>query len=505
MTDISAIQSLLLKGWSRRKVARRLGIDRETVGKYARALHDESLSKPAKVTPGTNDSKPAKVTPGSPRSRSACEPFREAVESRLEAGLSARRIYQDLTTELDFGGSYESVKRFVRGLRNDHSLPFRRLETAPAEEAQVDFGTGAFVVRPGKSRRRPHLFRIVLSHSRKAYSEVVWRQTTESFIRCIENSFRKFGGVPETLVIDNLKAAVSKADWFDPDINPKFRSFAKHYGFAILPTKPYTPRHKGKVEAGVKYAQENALKGRSFKSLEEQNLFLDGWESQVADTRIHGTTRRQVREIFEKDEKGCLRPLASTPFPCFEEGERKVHRDGHIALNNAFYSVPPEYLAKPVWVRWDEKIVRVYNNRFQQIAIHPKAQPGQFQTHASHIDPKKISSIEKGAQYLLRKIELIGPHCASWSQELLNRRGIEGMRTLQGFLMMTEKTPWSQLERAAQIASSHESYRLRSIRRIVKEPEAKQQLTFLDEHPVIRSLDQYEGFVQKALQREERP
>ena len=485
------------------------------MARYAEACTEGSSSKPAKVTAGTDDSKPAKVTtgsvdpkpskvtPGSERGRSACEPFREAVISRLEQGLSAQRIYQDLRADFDFPGSYESVKRFVRNLRSSDSLPFRRLESTPGEEAQVDFGTGAFVARPGKRRRRPHVFRIVLSHSRKAYSEVVWKQTTESFIRCIENAFRYFGGVPATLVIDNLKAAITKADWFDPDINPKFQAFADHYGFAILPTKPYTPRHKGKVESGIKYVQDNALKGRTFDSLEEQNRFLLNWESQTADTRIHGTTRRQVREIFVKDEKPSLRPLPASVFPCFEEGERTVHRDGHIALFNTFYSVPPEYLAKRVWVRWDERIVRIFNQRFEQIAIHPKAERGRFQTHASHIDPKKISSIERGAEFLLRKIELIGPHSARWSQELLKRRGIEGMRTLQGYLSMTETLPWSQLERATQIAYSHECYRLRSIREIVKNPGAQEQLSFMTEHPVIRDMDQYARFVQNALTREE--
>jgi transposase len=163
----------------------------------------------------------------------------------------------------------------------------------------VDFGTGAPVVIPAGQplpmgvktrRRRTHVFRIILSHSRKAYSEVVYRQTTDDFIRCLENPFHYFGGVPKTLVIDNLKAAVTKADWYDPELNPKIQSFCAHYGTVILPTKPRMPRHKGKVEGGVKYVQSNALKGRTFESLPDQNRFLIEWESCVADTRIHGTT-----------------------------------------------------------------------------------------------------------------------------------------------------------------------------------------------------------------------
>ena len=228
MADISAIRALLGKGWSHRKVSRELGINRETVGRYARVFAAESGSKPAIVTAGSVDSdvksKPAKVTTGSALSerskpakvtagsRSLCDPHYDTIIERLEQGLSAQRIYQDLKLETDFVGGYNSVKRFVRRLKRKTPLSFRRLEVLPGQEAQVDFGKGAFVERPNKSRRRPHLFRVILSHSRKGYSEVVWTQTTETFIRCLENAFRYFGGVPETLVLDNLKAAVSCAD-----------------------------------------------------------------------------------------------------------------------------------------------------------------------------------------------------------------------------------------------------------------------------------------------------
>jgi transposase len=212
----------------------------------------------------------------------------------LERGLTAKRIWQDLKSEHGFGGDYQAVQRFVRRLKAASPLPFRRMESEPGAEAQVDFGKGAPLVGPDGKRRYPHLFRVVLSCSRKAYSEVVLRQTTEQFLRCIENAFVHFGGVPRTLIIDNLKAAVSKADWYDPELNPKVQSFAQHYGTAIVPTRPYTPRHKGKVERGVGYAQSNALRGRSFASLAEQNRFLSESEASVADTRVHGTTCRRV-------------------------------------------------------------------------------------------------------------------------------------------------------------------------------------------------------------------
>ncbi len=125
----------------------------------------------------------------------------------------------------------------------------------------------------------------------------------------------------------------------------------------FLPTRPYTPRHKGKVERGVDYVQENALKGRTFASLEEQNRFLRDWELTVADTRVHGTTRRHVGNHFDQVERAALLPLPPDPFPSFREARRMVHRDGHVEVDRAYYSVPPEYLARQVWVRWDARMV----------------------------------------------------------------------------------------------------------------------------------------------------
>jgi len=229
-------------------------------------------------------------------------------------------------------------------------------------------------------RRRTHVFRIVLSHSRKAYSEVVYCQTTDDFIRCLENAFHHFGGVPKTLVIDNLKAAVTKADWYDPELNPKIQSFCARYGTVILPTKPRMPRHKGKVERIVGYVQNNALKARTFTGLANQNLHLLEWETHVANTRIHGTTRKQVKKAFEDVERASLLPLPVERFPSFVESRRKVNRDRHIEVDKAYYSVPPEYLGREVWVRWDSRTVRIFNHRFEQEERCPESPVMMLQT-----------------------------------------------------------------------------------------------------------------------------
>ena len=227
---------------------------------------------------------------------------------------------------------------------------------------------------------------------------MVWRQTAASLIRCLENAFRYFGGVPATVVPDNLKAGVIQADWYDPELHPKLEEFARHYGTVILPAKPVMPRHKGKVESGVKYAQNNAVKGRSFASLTAQNTHLCDWEKNVADTRIHGPIRQPVGKFFEAVERPALQPLPAGLFPVFAEARRRVHRAGDVEFKKAYYSAPPEYVGRQVWVRQEARLLRVYNARREQIARHALAEPGKFIPDPAHLHSRKRHIIERGAE-----------------------------------------------------------------------------------------------------------
>lgn len=487
-----SIATLAANGWSARKIGRELGVHRETVGRYLRP--PEPDSKPAIVPPGSledSHSKPAIVPAGSKAGRtSQCAPWRAVIEQGLLAGLSAQRIYQDLVAEHGFSGGYDAVKRFVRRLGQKAQPPFRRMECLPGQELQVDFGQGASLIENGK-RRKTHLFRCVLSHSRKAYSEAVCRQTSESFIRCLENAFRHLGGVTATVVIDNLKAGVIQADWFDPQLNPKLEEFARHYGTVILPTRPARPRHKGKVEAGVKYAQNNAVKGRSFASLSAQNLFLSEWEKNVADTRIHGTTRQQVGKLFETVERPALQPLPASLFPVFEEAPRTVHRDGYVEFKRAYYSVPPEYVGRQVWVRQESRLVRIHNARREPIALHALAEPGQFTTDPQHLHSRKRHVIERGVDYLLDRCRLIGPLTGTWAEAMHRTRGPQSLRVMLGLLQLAEKHPAAELEKAAGTATHHGAWRLRDLKRLLELPAKVVQVDFLETHPLIRSLEAY--------------
>lgn len=556
MVAVQAIVSLLLANWPQRKIARELGISRDAVRHYAKLLRlgklavvlppgwpDPSAEQAAAggsspvdpavppsdspcitrlpgapgqnlpgAPPGSGGAKPAGASPGSgalagtglTQSASRCEPFRQVILDKLEQGLSGKRIWQDLVAEHGFAARYHSVKRFIRKLNRATPLPLRRIEVEPGAEGQVDFGKGAPIHRNGGGRRRTHVFRIVLGFSRKGYSEAVFRQRTDDFLACLENAFWSFGGVPRVIVIDNLKAAVIKADWFDPELHPKVRSFCQHYRCAIVPTKPYTPRHKGKVESGVNFVQSNGLKGHSFASLPDENRHLWHWEATVADTRIHGTTRKQVGKLFVEVEKPALLPLPTERFPNFCEARRSVHLDGHVQIDHFYYSVPPEYVGRTVWVRWDGRTVRIFNHRFEQIAFHARRENGQrFNTLDPHIPQAKRHGIERGVTYWLRKALLIGPQAERWAQQMLATRGIQGIRVLQGLVHLAEHHPAEAVDRACQAACSRGLYRLAAVREAISgEVAAQEQFEFIDEDPIIRDLTEYGSLVRAALGQE---
>lgn len=518
MAIIDTILTLHAHGWSQRRIAEMLGIHRETVARYV--LQADQTSKPANAPLGatvpSDEVKPANAplsveavststtAQRGPGRSSDCEPWRALICAKLELGLSTQRIDQDLVNEHGVSVSYYSVRRLVARLEEHSALPFRRLECNPGEEVQVDFGTGAPRVTAEGQRRRTHVFRLVLSYSRKAYSEAILRQTTDEFLRCLENAFTYFGGASQRIILDNLRAAVTQADWFDPELNPKVQIFARHYNTVFLPTRPYTPRHKGKVERGVDYVQENALKGRTFSTLEEQNCFLAHWEATVADTRLHGTTRQHVGKLFTTIERRALQPLPAERFPSFHEGRRVVHRDGHVEVERAYYSVPPEYLGRRVWVRWDGRLVRIFNDRLEPLAVHARQEAGRFSTQAPHILAEKISTVERGAAHLLDQVRRLGPHSTRWAEAVLQTRGVEGVRVLQGLLSLARRHAGDQIERACDIAHSYGAYRLRTVRLLIdRDAPRQQQFAFTAEHPLIRPLSDYAPFVHDAFQKKE--
>jgi len=370
VTEEQTIRGLLELGWSERRIARETGHHRATIRKLAhdaagiavaseiaaapKAAADQSAAaEPAEAAGENGDDTKTRTVPralSDSAGRSRCEPHRAFIAAEVVKSRNAVAIYQDLVEHHGYVGAYNAVKRFVHALSPNLPKVSCRFETQPGQEAQVDYGEGAPTKDPQTGKYRiPRLFVMSLGCSRHAFRATVWKSSKETWCELHEGAFAYFGGVPETMRLDNLREGVTNPDVYDPELNALYADLLKHYGVVALPCRPYAPDLKGKVESAVGYTQRTALAGRRFESVEEQNAFLMRWNERWAATRIHGTTKRQVREMFE-EERPFLRPLPSTRFEYYRTIERRAHYDGHIEVSGAYYSVPPRYVGT-TWQR----------------------------------------------------------------------------------------------------------------------------------------------------------
>jgi len=375
-------------GWTLRSIEEAVGVRRETVGKYLRAAgvavraprrwgHGEPEAKPAKeVSTGSGveaTAKPAKeVSTGSRNGQvSLCEEHRAVIVDALSKGRCAKVIWEDLVTEKAFAGGYASVKRYVQRLRvefEDDGGVDGVINTKIGEEAQVDYGEGPLVFDAKACRyRRTRLFVMTLGWSRKAVRLLTFDSGALIWAELHERSFRILGGVPRVCVPDNLAEAVKVANYADPVINAHYAAMLKHYGSAAVPARVADPDRKGKVESGVNHAQLRFV-GKKFETLEAAQAYLDSWEERFADTRIHGTTKRQVRTMFD-EERPHLLPLPLEPWRVFKRVRRKVGSTAHIEIEGAYYEAPPSLVDTWVPVHFDATVVRIVDPKTQQLVI----------------------------------------------------------------------------------------------------------------------------------------
>ena len=218
---------------------------------------------------------------------------------------------------------------------------------------------GPMVRDPHSGRyRRTRLFAFTLGYSRKSVRLLVWRSTTQIWAELHERAFRRLGGTVRVVVHDNLREGVLTPDIYDPTLNPLYRDVLAHYGVIALPCRVRDPDRKGKVEASIGHAQKTPLKGLRFETLIGAQAYLDRWETRWADTRIHGTTKRQVAAMFA-EERPALGPLPLEPFRYYRHGVRTVHLDGCVEVEAAYYSAPPGWIGQRVQVQWDGARVRL--------------------------------------------------------------------------------------------------------------------------------------------------
>ena len=252
------------------------------------------------------------------------------------------------------------------------------------------------------------------------------------------------------------------------------------------------PDSKGKVESSVGYVKGNALAKREFQCVAGQNQHLLHWETTVADQRIHGTTKRQVAQLFA-EEKPHLLPLPPTLFPCFSEAPRTVHRDSYVEVEKAYYAVGPEYIGQKVWARWDAREVRLFNDRWQQLQLYRRLEPGKFSGTLGIGGGR--GTLDQNLAYWQRRASELGTDCAAWSTGLVQQRGIEALRSLMGLVSLADKHSFRTLNTACAKALAKGAWRLRDVRALLTSHELQPQLSFAEHHPLIRHLSEYGIFI----------
>ena len=532
-------------GWSLRRIQQATSIRRETASAYLKAagiavrppsgwgrcapkpanevITDSGAAKPAipviadpldpnvKCNPNPNrnpenlstkekaraTSKPANenevITDSAVVSRpSACEPYREAIDLGISRGRNAMAIWQDLVSECGFASSYQSVQRFVRKRRGTQTPEARVvIVTAAGQEAQVDYGTGPMVRDPeSRKYRRTRLFVMTLGCSRKSVRLLTFRSSSRIWAELHERAFRRLGGATRIVVLDNLREGVFVPDIYDPAINPLYRDVLAHYGAVAMPCRIQDPDRKGKVESGVGHAQKTPLKGLRFESLEQAQAYLDRWEQRWADTRIHGTTKRQVAAMFA-EEKPTLLSLPLEPFRYYQYGERIVHLDGCVEVEAAYYGAPPGWIGRVLRVQWDELYVRLLDPKTGQLLReHVRQKRGWYRIKEE--DHPKRTPLR--TSQLLWRAGRAGSHIGALCDAIHRTQGEVGVRRILGVLSLAKKYGTAAVDEACAAAMDMGVQEYRFVRRYLERcPQAPLSLQQVD--PLIRELVQYRDFI----------
>lgn len=504
-------------GWPLRRIEEETGVRRETASAYLKAAgievrrpgwgRREAAPKPAIQTStdpsaasGPSVPPPWPPRPGRSPQASACDPYREAIEQALARRRDGAAIYRDLVDDHGFAAGYASVRRFVAKLRGEHAALCPEahpvIETAPGEEAQVDYGGDGPMVRDPETGkyRRMRLFVLTLGYSRKSIRLLTWRSSSEVWARLHEEAFRRLGGVPLTVVLDNLKEGVITPDVYDPALNPLYRDLLAHYGVAALPCRPRHPDRKGKVERGVDHAQR-ALRGLRFEHPDAAQAYLDRWEERWADTRIHGTTKRQVAGMFA-EEKSSLRPLPVEPFRFYRHGTRTVHLDGAVEVEGAYYHLPPGWLGRRVAVQWDALRVRILDPATGGLVReHVAAARGRRRMR----EEDRPAKTPPTTLALLARAERVGQHAGALCQHLHRHESEAGVRRILGVLSLAKKHGPRATDAACAAAlelgaPSYGFVKRYLARRLVTAP----ALTQID--PLIRQLTLYRDEIDRLTQ-----
>ncbi len=459
-----------------KSIRRSLGFDRNTIRKYVALAQSAGVSREAPFPEeaelvGKLKSLHAggllRETPVKDR----ITPYQDWVQELLgHRDMTAKQVWRLFREKTELPVSYWTMKRYLR-TQFQFGAPAVtvRMEVEPGSQAQVDFGYAGMMVDPSTGKaRRTWAFIMTLSYSRHRYVRFIFRQDIKSWIDCHIRAFEFFGGVPSSVVLDNLKAGVIKPDIYDPTLNRAYGEVERHYGFVADPAKVGKAKHKGKVERGVPVVRKHLLAGRTFRDVEETNQRALRWCKEEIGMEVHGTTKRKPFEVFQKEETPCLKPLPSDPFECPEWKKCTVHPDHHIVFDKSYYSLPTRWIGKEVWSRGSRRLVQIFFDE-QLIKTHLRAeQPGTWVTDPSDYPPDKLAYLMPTPTYCRKKASEIGPHTGALVEEILRDHAMRNLRKAQAILRLADKHGRAPMEAAAERALFFGNFRYQSIKTILE-------------------------------------
>lgn len=399
---------------------------------------------------------------------STVEPFRDVVTKLHSEGVEGVAIH-DRLRERGYKGSYSAVRRFIRRLARTHPDVCVRVEVPPGHQAQVDFGYAGLIYDAERGKlRKAWAFVMVLSHSRHQYVEFVFDQGVATWLKLHRRAFEFFGGVPQRIVLDNLKAGITKACQYDHEVQRSYREFATAYDFIISPCKPRTPQHKGKVEGGVHYVKRNFLAGQTFASLQDANERVRDWVLTRAGLRDHGTIHKKPLDVFTYIEMIALKPLPAKPYTITVWKQATLYRDVHLTFDKSFYSAPHRLVGKSLWIAGTAEFVRIYDE-WELVAQHVTAPvPGTRRTHRDHLPPELLGHFEQTPEWCREVAEEVGPFARAVVEQLLAERPSDRLPTVQALLKLRTKYSKPRLDRACRRALAFGELKYRTIRNILE-------------------------------------
>jgi transposase len=464
-----------------RHIAKVMQFDRRTVAKYrewAQSQHllDATRELPDLATLHALAKETFDSTTPPPQNQSSVEAYADQIRTLLEQGLGPYLVYQKLREQPGFSGSRTAVWRLTQKLRPPHTPKVvLRLETPPGAVAQVDFGEVTPLVDPQTAEvRRTYAFVMVLAWSRHMYVEFVFDQKIPTWLRCHQHAFEWFGAVPQRIVLDNLKAAIIKAYTVDhdPEVVRSYAECAEHYGFLIDPCLPEKPQHKGKVErGGVGYLKQSFMPLLPANTPRpEAQRRVEQWLLATAGLRDHGTTHEAPLVRFARAERTALLPLPTQPYDPAVWKQAKLHRDGHVVFEKAFYSAPSQYVGQRLWLRATAREIRLFSEDFQLLTTHCRAlHPGERLTKLDHFPPEQVEYLLTTRSTCQARAQAVGPATAQVIEELLASRPVDRTRTAIRTLKLAESYTPTRLEAACARGLAFGDVRLLTLKQILQQ------------------------------------